>query len=111
MVRLEVDRPIDLGSRVLEPAMQCRRDVVGAVGQRLEQFHATVVAGQRDGDHRAIALVGDALVPVVVGPRAEFARDEAQPRVLARRLVEVQEEARDPAHLVDPAKDHQGQGR
>jgi hypothetical protein len=74
----------------LEPRQQRRAEVEGdvlvvvdEVGQAaLPVHHAGLGVG-------AVALAGDARVPVVVAAGGGLALDLARPRVLARRLVEV----------------------
>ena len=56
----------------------------------------------RDDGVRAVALRGDALVPVVVRVRRVLRLHRLQPRVLARRLIEMAVDA-------DEADAHRGE--
>ncbi len=107
-VDLVAQRSRDVGRVNVQPRMQRRAHVEAARGERLEEFGAgAFFTGQRHGDHRAVALGSDAFVPVVIGPRTPFVLDEAEPRVFARRLVEVKVESGDRCHLALSFQDEQ----
>ncbi len=84
------DGGIDLRLTLLEPGEERRPEVEGDRSVVIDDL-GDEVAGVEDarGGVRPVALGGDPLVPVVIRMRRILRLHGLQPRVLARRLVEV----------------------
>ena len=84
------DRREDLRGVRLQPGEQRRAEVEARPLVAVDEVAEPAGRVEHTGlGVRGVALAGDACVPVAVGRRRGFGSDHSQPRMLARRLVEV----------------------
>ena len=106
------DRIVDVGCMLLEPRVECRTDVeadlLEEVRRRRDQPTFVEQAGSRQW---AVALGGDAFVPVVERRRADLSGHRPERRDFPRRLIEMQVHRDVPVHCDVRVPVHDGTSR